>query len=320
MYEHYAANAGIMDGIREIITDSPNIPPHGENWSYSYSIPDTNNRSVNVIITTIDQNNWKITSTAISGNDGSTELNCYLEKKGYLPNAINTRSVTIERDAIVNGNVRWDSSGLFSNRGIINGEIIDQPIVWPTIEEVSSFYLDQVDGAPIIEGNLSLTLGSETLGVPYSLGPIYIKGNLYIQANPEGAVRLDGTVYVEGIVEIEQNVNLYMNNNTIFSQGAFWISASAPVYEHGCIVTEPSLSFNPDYNPDACIILWSVEDVVEVGSSGVEIYGSVYAPIDITVARDSTLTYVEPPIDLLLPPPPLPGRTFRIIGWESDRQ
>ena len=208
------------------------------------------------------------------------------------------------------------SDYLFSNKGTINGEIIDQPIEWPTIEEVSAFYLDQVDGAPTHEGNLILNLGPETMGNPYSLGPIYINGDLIIEWCTEGAVRLDGTVYVTGSVEINDNVNVYMNNNTIFSQGAFWISASAPVYEYGCIVTGPTISFNPDYDPDACIILWSVSDVVEVGSSGVEIYGSAYAANDVKVARDSILTYVEPPTDLLLPPPPLPG-SFKIVGWES---
>jgi len=40
MYEHYAANAGTSDGLLKIVTDNPNIPPVGENWSYS--IADTN--------------------------------------------------------------------------------------------------------------------------------------------------------------------------------------------------------------------------------------------------------------------------------------
>ena len=78
MYEHYATNAGVMDAIREIITDNPQLPAVGANWTYS--IPDTNNRSVDIIISTIDSNNWKITSTATSGNGGSTELECYLEQ------------------------------------------------------------------------------------------------------------------------------------------------------------------------------------------------------------------------------------------------
>ncbi|MFC2032976.1 hypothetical protein ACFLUB_00400 [Chloroflexota bacterium] len=318
MYEHYAANAGVMDGIREIITDNPQLPAVGDNWTYG--IPDTNNKDVDVIISTLDQENWKINSTATSNDGHSTELDCWVEKKNYLPNAINTRSVSIENGAVVNGNVRWDSDYLFGNKGTINGEIIDQPIEWPTIEEVSAFYLDQVDGAPTHEGNLILDLGPETMGNPYSLGPIHINGDLIIEWCTEGAVRLDGTVYVEGGVNIEQNVNVYMNNNTLFCPGALWIDDSSPVYDYGCMVTGDTISFTPDNDPDACIILWSVEEVIEVGSSGVEIYGSTYATSDVIVKRDSILTYVEPPTDLLLPPPPLPGPSFRIVGWESNSQ
>ena len=79
------------------------------------------------------------------------------------------------------------------------------------------------------------------------------------------------------------------------------------------------ISFIPDNDPDACIILWSVEEVVEVGSTGVEIYGSAYAASDVIVKRDSILTYIEPPTDLLLPPPPLPA-SYRIVGWELHYQ
>ncbi|MFC1961690.1 hypothetical protein ACFLWN_01385 [Chloroflexota bacterium] len=320
MYEHYAANAGIMDCIRKIIIDDPHIPPHGEGWSYDYSIPDTNNRSVDVIISTIDQNNWKITSTAISGNGGSTELECYIEKKSYLPNAVTSTSVIVNNDGTVNGNVQWNSvKGTLTNPGIINGEIIDSAVEWPTIEEVEAFYLDQVDGAPIYEGNLTLSLGPETLADPYSLGPIYINGNLVIGNGPS-AVRLDGLVYVNGSVSINREVNAYMNNNTIFSQSTFWASPNAKVYEYGCIVSIPIITFYPDMDRDSCVILWTVDDqnTLDVGSAGKTIYGAAYSPYMVTVARASTLTYTEFPPDMSIPP--LPGGTFRIVGWESTSQ
>ncbi|MFC1961873.1 hypothetical protein ACFLWN_02365 [Chloroflexota bacterium] len=320
MYEHYAANAGIMDGIREIITDNPNIPPHGENWTHSYSIPDTNNRSVGVTISTIDQNNWKITSTATSGDGNSTELDCYLEKKSYLPNAVTSTSVIIGNGAIVNGNVQWNSvKGTFTEVGIINGEIIDSAVEWPTIEEVEAFYLDLVDGAPVHEGDLILNLEPETLADPYSLGPIYINGNLSITRGP-AAVRLDGPVYVTGSVSINREVNAYMNNNTIFSQSTFWASPNAKVYEYGCIVSIPIITFYPDMDRDSCVILWTVDDqnTLDVGSAGKTIYGAAYSPYQVNVARDSTLTYTEFPPDGSVPP--LPGGTLRIVGWESYNQ
>ncbi|MFC1869846.1 hypothetical protein ACFLYE_01075 [Chloroflexota bacterium] len=314
MYEHYAANAGIMDGVLKLITDNPTIPPHGENWSHSYSIPNTNNRSVNVIISTIDQSNWKITSTATSSIGHGTELNCYVEESNYLPNAINTNSVTIGRDAVVNGNVQRNPDGFFSNRGTINGRIIEKPIEWPTIEEVTTLYLDEIAGAPTHEGDLTLDLGPETIADPYSLGPIYINGDLNI-AYGDSAVRLDGLVYVNGSVEIESLVHVYMNDNTIFSQEALWISSDAIMHEYGCIVTASNLYFEPAYDPNACTILWSVEDVVGVGSTGAEIYGAAYSPISVTVARNSTLTYVEHPPGLSIPPLP---EKFRISSWESS--
>jgi len=316
MYEHYAANAGTSDGLLKIVTDNPNIPPVGENWSYS--IADTNGRTVEVIISTIDQSNMKITSTATSNNGESTEINCYVEKMTYLPNAITSTHVVINKDGVVNGNVQYDSSlGTITNGGTINGEIIDAPVSWPTTEEVDAFYLDQVDGAPTIEGNLTLNLGSETLLDPYSLGPIFINGNLSITRGP-AAVRLDGTVYVNGTVSINRDVNVYMNNNTIFSKSSLWISGDAKVYESGCIVSIPQITFYPDVDPDGCAIIWSVGSQIDVGSAGKTVYGAAYSPTQITIANSSILTYKEFPPEMSIPP--LPGKSFKIVGWESTSQ
>jgi len=315
MYEHYAANAGISDGLRNIVTDAPQLPAAGDNWSYS--INSTNDRTVDVIIGTIDDSNWKVTSTATSDNGRSTELNCWVEEKSCLPNAITTTSITINNAAVVNGNVQWDSElGTWTNRGTINGQIIDKAVAWPTTEEVEGFYLEQVEGAPTHEGDLTLVLGPETLTNPYSLGPIYINGSLGISIGP-AAVRLDGTVYVNGSVSINRDVNLYMNNNTIFSEGNFAISPNANIYESGCIVCIPILSFDANTDPDSRVLFSSVAGEANIGYAGKTIYGAAYSPDRVSVARDSTLTYMECPPEVSIPP--LPGRSFKIVRWESRR-
>ena len=123
---------------------------------------------------------------------------------------------------------------------------------------------------------------------------------------------------MNGTVSIGQDVNVYMNNNTIFSKSTFWISGNAKVYEDGCIVTIPQITFYSDVDPDGSVVAWSVGSQIDVGSAGKTIYGAAYSPFQVTVAKDSTLTYME-----LLPEvsmPPLPGSIFRIVGWESYNQ
>ena len=83
MKEHYAANAGIMDGIREIITDNPQLPAVGANWTYG--IPDTNNKDVDVTISTLSQSNWRIDSTARGISGHSTILECYASLASIPP-------------------------------------------------------------------------------------------------------------------------------------------------------------------------------------------------------------------------------------------
>ena len=316
MYENYAANAGISDGLRQLIIDSPSLPAVGNNWIYT--IPDTNDRQVTVTVNHIDATTWRIDGTATSGDGYSTIINCFVEEQRYLSNAINTTSVTVSQDAVVNGNVQWDSSGLFKNFGTINGDIIDRAIEWPTIEEVDALYLAQIQDAPVHEGNLTLMLGPETLADPYSLGPIYINGDLHIEWTSGAAVRLDGLVYVDGSVDIESGNIVYMNNNTIFCQADFWMSETATTHEYGSIVSRPSLSFDSICDPNAYLTLWSVEDVVEVGAQGTVLYGSAYSPLDISIKRGATINYMEPPPGLALPP--LPGKTFNITAWQSTTQ
>ncbi|MFC1964086.1 hypothetical protein ACFLV1_01755 [Chloroflexota bacterium] len=309
MYEHYAANAGINDGLLQIITDDPQLPAAGGNWSYS--IPDTNNRDVNVIISTIAQSRWRIDSTATSVNGRSTTLNCYASLASIPPNAISAGRVTIDSGVIINGNVQWETPP-FRNNGTINGEIINEATRWPAVADVSAFYLEQVQGAPTYGGHLNLNLGSDTLGDPYSLGPMYINGNLNIYSNPQGAVRLDGNVYVEGQVFIDPNTTIYMNNFSIFTNSSFVINQnSAMVSGYGCIVAKLGIVLYPRFDPGNYIVLWSIQGGVSLWTPS-ELNGTVLAYTSVWVGSGTTITRSEPPPGL-----PLPPFGLKIVGWES---
>lgn len=320
MYEHYAANAGIMDGLREIITDDPNIPPHGENWSYSYSIPDTNTRTVDVILSTIDQSNWKITSTATSVNGDNTELDCWVEKLSLPPNALTSNNIWMKSSSTVNGNIQYDSdNGSLTMDGTLNGDIIDGAINWPTLTEVQNYYLEELDGAPTHEGNLILNLDSSTLGNPYSLGPIHITGYLLINAMPQGgAVRLDGTVYVDGYIFVGRDVVLDLNNNTIFANiTKLEIVADTTIIGNGCIIAAPYVSMGSSRADDANLIIWSINSYVDLPQGG-DLYGSALAPTQITLEPGVVMTWQRPASGLPIPPFDFYSCQFRIIGWESD--
>ena len=317
LYEHYAANAGISDGLWQLVAESPQLPAVGDNWSYS--IPDTNNRTVSVTITCTDNDTWRIDSTAGSSDGHSTELNCYLEKVSILPNAISADQVEIQSSVIINGNVQWVSKP-FKNNGIINGEIINEAIIWPAIEDVSAFYLEQVQGAPTHEGDLDLNLGPETLADPYSLGPIYINGNLNINSNSEGAVRLDGNVYAEGAVYLGPDTTIYMNNFTIFTNGSFTVNTwSELVSEYGCIVAKEYITLYTNFEPNSYIVAWSVQGAINIVTMG-EFNGAALGYDYVWVGSGTTFNWSVPPSGLALPPIGSGESALRMVGLESYEQ
>jgi len=322
MYENYAANAGISDGLRQLIIDSPSLPAVGNNWIYT--IPDTNDRQVTVTVNHIDATSWRIDGTATSGDGHSTELNAYVYERHYLPNAITATSVTINTDAVINGNVQYSSdNGSLVNNGTINGQIIDEVPEWPSTEEVEAFYLDLVQDAPTHEGDLNLVLDSSTNNDPYSLGPIYINGNLSIDSDSTGAARLDGPVYVNGSVTIDE-VKIYQNDNTLYAGGAGGIvlNVSASLLDSGCIISKNPITMEAGTNIGTYLVLWSLEGNMFANPAGqgyCMLYsGELDTSGEVTVKAGKIINYVVPSSDLLLPP--LPGRMFSITSWESSTQ
>ena len=301
MYEHYAADAGINDGLLQIIVDNPALPAIGENWSYD--IADTNTRTVAVDISRVNQTTWTIASTATGVSGNSTTLSSRVEEQSYTPDAITSASVTIVSGATVNGDVHFDStSGTLTQEGTVNGEIIDRPIEFPTIAEVEAFYDDATQGAPEYEGDLNLSLGVETIGAPYSLGPIRILGNLDIQAVSTGAVRLDGIVYVEGDLTVGVNVRIRLNDHTLFiagTVGTTTISSGTSLRGSGCIVARGSITITSNTQLVDYVLVWSLMGDVGLAVSG-GYRGTVYCgestiPGELLIESGTTITWVEPP-------------------------
>ncbi len=187
------------------------------------------------------------------------------------------------------------------------------------MEEVSAFYLGLVQGQPTYEGNLILNLTPSTIGNPYPLGPIRINGNLSINAAANGAFKLNGNVYVTGNVTIN-NVRYYQNNNALYADGTggIAIQTGASIYDSGCIVAAYNISSTPTVMSGSYSVVWSLKGSVFSNTNGERIgmlySGELNTAGLVTLASGKVFTYVEPPADLVLPP--LPGKVFRIVGWE----
>ncbi len=319
MYEQYAANAGVSDGLLNIITDDVQLPAVGENWSYT--IPDTNNRNVAVVIASLDSNSWQVASTAGDGGS-STRLNCYLDSQPYLPNAITAASVIVKTNAAVNGDVQYDSAlGTLTNNGDIDGNVIDAAVAWPSAAEVGAYYYEQVAEAPLYEGDLNLVLLPQTVSNPYSLGPVFIDGNLTMAAGSEGAVRLDGTVYVTGDVLVGAGVKFRQNGNNIYAEGAGGITfqAGSSLIGSGCTVAQHGIAFSGSTTSESYGVLWALTGTLTANPAG-QLYGILCAgeagtPGTVSLEPSETLNYVAPARDL--PMPPLPENRYFIVGWEN---
>ena len=328
-YENYAAMAGINDGLWQLKAGSAQLPAVGENWTYS--LPDTNGKTVEVVIGHLDEAVWSLTSTAAGSDGHSMEMSCQLRETGFPDNAFSSASISIERGCVINGNVQYDSAnGTLSNKGTVNGEIIDQGLAWPSMEDVEAYYNDQIQGAPVYHGDLVINLTSDTLTNPYPLGPIYVDGALFITTSSGGAVRLDGLVYAKNRIALSPSVTVYMNNQTFFSDGldglGIALGSNNFFSGNGCLVARNQIPFVPLCDPDSYLVVWSLKSWAMLYSpgavTGAFLAGEATTPGYIYTARQSNLTFAMPPAGLSLPPLPNAsgGAILTISGWESVEQ
>jgi len=289
LQEFYAADAGVEDAIWNITGGNLSMPAY-------YSLEEVNDRNVSVNVTQIKKGTYKIISTATSDSEGNTTIECYygaLDYSSLLDNAITSNdTLEIQPNNDITGNistphcidVNYPSCDNCANCTTCCSE---EPISWPSAEELSAYYWDRVkevkDLDPYPDGKIDL------YGKNITIGPLYQNGDLDIYSsikNESATLTLNGTVYVTGdlsIATIEKNFTLNLNNQTIYCNSstekyAITVGPNKPtIIGPGCIIAVGGINFAPGGDagsPGEFVLIMSLEGTAYLHPGG-DFYGAV---------------------------------------------
>ena len=346
--ELYAADAGVEDAVWKIQHGATPLCTAYRSWTYPspYDPPIiVNGKSVQVTIEYQDDGTFKITSTAVTVDGtntaaivSSTGVEAYISPSfmdfsSLLDNAIvSYDTVTIQPGNTVDGDVWLPDKGDPDdwNKGDITGDIKDNndvQLTWPTAEQLSSYYLDDLEGAA--------DPGS-SIDVKYTktIGPCVRDGSLTVDntGTPDTLV-LEGTVYVRGNLAFEEsgaskNYTIDLNHQTIFAEGGISfpsnvVSVSGP----GCIIAIGNIDFQPSIAGDDFVLVMSIQGTVWFKPSG-DFTGCIAGKVDVQLQPKCALDWVSPegkgldfPMGTGDDPNELPAIIgVRIESWEVSQQ
>jgi len=312
MAELYAADAGVEDAIWKIQNNVSSFYP------YEYPEPlSVNDRSVNVTIYRYDWDptcgeniTYQILSTATSTDGGNTTIEAYLsvsylDLSALLDNAIvSYDTITIQPGTEVNGDV-WlpiaDEEHLDIGPGAtINGTVKDEDdmsMVWPTAEQLSTYYMEDVEGAPDPGPSIDI----KDLN-PKTIGPWYREGSLAVDNTGDPAtIVLEDTIYVTGDLDFGQpseihNYTINLNGNTIFAEGEInFASNHITISGSGCIIAVGYINFQPSIvsAEDDFVLVMSITDRVDFKPSG-EFTGCIAGDTHVQLQPGCTINWISP--------------------------
>jgi hypothetical protein len=346
MGSYYAADAGVEDAISKIKGDVPD--------SYPYVYPEplvVNGDSVGVTIfrqdldpTCGEELRYRILSTVVTDDGGETAAIVngttidahlsvsYLDLSAFLDNAIvSNDTITLKGDTVVNGDI-WlpDEEGLTVDSDVvINGTVKDEgdmSLVWPTAEQFSSYYMQEMEGAYDPGGFIDI----KDLN-PKTIGPWYREGSLAVDNTGDSAtIVLEDTIYVAGDLEFIQpgasrNYTINLNGQSVFVEGDFSLaSTSISILGSGCIIVVGDINFQPNIigDDDDFVLVMSITGETFFHPSG-DFSGCIVGDTHVQLQPHCTINWVSPEGKGLDVPlgvgdddrlPPVTG--LSILSWE----
>ena len=315
--ELYAADAGVEDAMWKIQHPlEAGLPGCGTNWTHTY--PEAgeppfvvNGKSVVVTIHHLGAGDYTITSIATTDDGGGTaaitgtEIESYvsalyMDFSSLLDNAIiSYDTITIRPGNEIDGDV-WlpdkDDPEKFINQGDILGEvkdIDDMELTWPTVEQLSGYYLALVEGAPD---------PGDSIDVKYTdtIGPCYREGSLIVDNTGEpDTLLLEGTVYIAGDLDFQQsgashNYTVDLNGHTIFAEGSIVFPSNVVgISGPGCIIAVGDIDFQPSIAGDDFVLVMSIAGTVNFQPSG-DFTGCIAGNTHVELKPGCTINWISP--------------------------
>lgn len=303
---YYAADAGVEEALWNMLHNgSYSLPGDGEvNLPLELTI---NGKTVEAIVANplvINEDIYKITSTATGNDGGSTTLESYvlaltLNLSGFGDYAITSNgSINLQPGTIIDGDVIYTDE--ITGEENITGNITqDEDGIdwWPPTQDYIDYYLAEVDESapypdPLIDAKYTSTIG-----------PLYRQGDLDIQSSETGAtLTLNGTIYVTGDLDIGKTnaeFTLDLNGHTIFvesdSAAAIEIGGKTSIQGSGSIIAIGDIFFSPDIasGEDNFLFTMSVEGTTTL-NPGSTYYGSIAGDTMLNLQPGIQITWMNP--------------------------
>jgi len=303
--ELYAADAGVEDAIWKIQHgETPVCSANPEKWSY--------NITVTVYIEyDVGTGMYKITSVAINdfdagggvaAIDSATTVESYvsfsyMDFSSLLDHAIvSFDTIDIQPNNYIDGDVWLPDEEDLNNKGEITGEVKDNDdlsITWPTAEQLSAYYYDDVEGTYDPGPSIDVTYTN-------TIGPCYREGSLTVDNTGDPATLvLEGTVYVTGDLEFRQsgashNYTVDLNGHTIFAEGSIdFPSNVVGISGPGCILAVGDINFQPSIAGNDFVLVLSITGIVEFHPSG-DFTGCVAGNVHVDLLPNSEIYWISP--------------------------
>jgi len=306
--ELYAADGGVEDAIWKIQHPVETGLPYecgDPPWSYDYEISDVNDKHVQVYIDYLGEGTHRITSTATTDGGGNTTVEAYLavsylDFSALLDNAIiSYDTITIQPGTGVDGDVWLPDEDDLDNKGDIYGNVKDSEdveIIWPTADQLSSYYWEQVKHLDPYPAGYVIDIPPETTEfAPYVIGPLFAAGDLTIKGT--GWITLGGTIYVKGdlVFKATPEINMDLNQQTIFTEGDIYMPPDVNVSGSGCIIGVGDVDFQPsiDSSPDDFVLVMSVEGTVWFNPNG-DFTGCIAGNAHVQLQPGNVLYWISP--------------------------
>jgi len=314
--ELYAADAGVEDAAWKIQQGEVPVCPGDPIWSYNIS--DVNDKVVQITIEYLGEGTYKITSIAVTADGGNTAaidsatiVEAYVSPlsmnfSALLDHAIvSYNTIGVKPGDVVNGDIWLPNEDDLSIQpastepeAVINGTIKDNDdmtITWPTAEQLSGYYLDQVDP--------SNPYPYTSIDIKYTkdIGPCYIEGDFVVDntGDPDTLI-LDGTVYVRDDAKFSQagshDYTINLNGNTIFAEGSIKFPSNAvTISGSGCIIAVGDINFQPSIvsGEDDFVLVMSITGTVWFKPSG-DFTGCVAGNTEVQLQPQGTINWISP--------------------------
>ena len=305
----YAADSGFEDAFYWLQQDKKPVDYWAWNEGEQLWIREAyeiNDRTVDVRLEDAGDYMYKITSRAVSDESRNTVIESYVrDKREFDLTSFGQGAVTSKDDVQI-----WDGSsvdGDVTYVTTIDGEEhvdgtctqVDDIEWWPTTEQLTEYYLPQVDTSdPFPDNEINVRY------VPV-LGPLYRDGQLSIMSLKSGvSTTLNGTIYVTGnlyIGKTKQGFTLDLNGHTIFCEGSLDIGAKTTITGSGGIISCSEITFAPNVASDeddfifimAAYGPWDGTGDIDMQPNGT-LYGSVAGYTGVELQPGSSVIWRDP--------------------------